>query len=494
MKFTNITELIRAILTGVAVGDALGFPVQFEPRSAREARPVVGMGKFRSADGCTGTWGEELTGLWSDDTSLTLCLAESLAEGFDLKDQAQRFIAWLDEGYMSARDVAFDEGIQTTRSRAKVRTIPRSAEYAKLENLANDSDEHSNGNGSLMRILPLLVHAGGKDPREQFDLVRKAGAITHPHIRSALCCFLYLRMAEGISGGSGPFEAYEQARSDTSELVKLLDRPAAEFQALSRLLGPGLDKLAEEEIDSGGYVVASLEASVWCLLNTDSFAEEVLKAVNLGEDADTTGAITGGLAALLYGFEAIPAEWIARLKKPELFAGVISQYQIKLTRGNIVNFAGDAIVNAANNSLLGGGGVDGAIHRAAGPELLAECRTLGGCPTGQARLTNAYRLPARHVIHTVGPVWEGGKHGEEELLASCYRESLQLAWRQGLRSLAFPNISTGVYGFPKDLAAQIAIRTVRDFLEQHPAMELSFYCFDAANHAIYKNLLGRQSR
>ncbi|HNV66986.1 MAG: O-acetyl-ADP-ribose deacetylase [Candidatus Cloacimonetes bacterium ADurb.Bin117] len=165
---------------------------------------------------------------------------------------------------------------------------------------------------------------------------------------------------------------------------------------------------------------------------------------------------------------------------------------IKLTQGNIVDFAGDAIVNAANKSLLGGGGVDGAIHRAAGPELLAECRTLGGCPTGQARLTRGYQLPARYVIHTVGPVWKGGNHGEKELLSSCYRESLQLADRQGLRSIAFPNISTGVYGFPKEPAARIAIQTVREFLEARPEMEVSFFCFDAENYAIYQSLLKEQ--
>lgn len=165
---------------------------------------------------------------------------------------------------------------------------------------------------------------------------------------------------------------------------------------------------------------------------------------------------------------------------------------IKLTQGNIVDFAGDAIVNAANKSLLGGGGVDGAIHRAAGPELLAECRTLGGCPTGQARLTRGYRLPARYVIHTVGPVWKSGNHGEKELLSSCYRESLQLADRQGLRSIAFPNISTGVYGFPKEPAARIAIQTVREFLEARPEMEVSFFCFDAENYAIYQSLLKEQ--
>jgi O-acetyl-ADP-ribose deacetylase (regulator of RNase III) len=164
--------------------------------------------------------------------------------------------------------------------------------------------------------------------------------------------------------------------------------------------------------------------------------------------------------------------------------------RIEAIQADITQLAVDAIVNAANSSLLGGGGVDGAIHRAAGPELLAECRTLGGCPTGQARITRGHRLPARHVIHAVGPVWQGGGRGEPELLASCYRESLRLAEGHGCRSVAFPAISCGVYGYPIAAAVEIAVHEVQAFPAQG-VERVVFACFGAAMLAEYQRRLGR---
>lgn len=165
--------------------------------------------------------------------------------------------------------------------------------------------------------------------------------------------------------------------------------------------------------------------------------------------------------------------------------------RIEAKLGDITDLAVNAIVNAANSSLLGGGGVDGAIHRAAGPQLVEECRTLGGCKVGEAKATQGYRLKASHVIHTVGPVWRGGDHQEEELLASCYRNALRLAVELRVRSIAFPAISTGVYGFPKRRAAEIAVEEARAQSQRKSTLEqIIFCCFDAETHRIYEELIG----
>ncbi len=160
---------------------------------------------------------------------------------------------------------------------------------------------------------------------------------------------------------------------------------------------------------------------------------------------------------------------------------------IRIIQADITTLSVDAIVNAANEFLLGGGGVDGAIHRAAGPELLAKCRTLGGCPTGEARVTPGYQLPARWVIHTVGPVWHGGKHNEPTLLANCYRHSFELALRHKVRTIAFPGISTGVYGYPKEEAARIAVSTMHEY--ENKFDEIVACCFSAGDKMLYEKVL-----
>jgi len=328
------SDLMRKIIFGVAVGDALGFPVQFLDRNSTNRFPIVDMGYIlnpkgekQAVSGCT-------RGEWSDDTSLTLCLAESLANGFDLKDQAERMIAWLQNGYLSARDHAFDIGRQTRIALLKLSQLFSESEDPVLSHLIDSPSESANGNGALMRILPLLPYTYGKPLSMQFDLVMMVSALTHPHMRSALCCMFYLRYAERLLWEQDKKEAYVDTQADLIDLMEFYTTEEHDKQELHRLCYNDISKLTSDTkfynepnyLHSKGYVVHSLEAALWCVLNNDNYADTVLAAVRLGNDTDSIAAIAGGLAALIYGYESIPEAWIEALQKPALFEQVLALY------------------------------------------------------------------------------------------------------------------------------------------------------------------------
>jgi len=289
------------MVLGLAVGDALGVPVEFTSRYALERDPVQGMRGYGTHDQPPGTW--------SDDASLTFCLAQALLGGeADLPDRlAANMVQWVHEGLWTPHGHVFDIGITTSGA------IRRLSAGVTPE-LAGDEAENSNGNGSLMRILPLLLLTAGKPVAERFDLVRSVSALTHRHIRSVMACFYYLELARFVWHGAGKEEAYQL----TNELVGPFWRASAiadtEQRLFDRLLAGKLAGLSQTAIQSSGYVLHTLEASVWCWLTTNTYEAAVLKAVNLGSDTDTTGAVTGGLAGLFYGAD-IPAAWVNGLAR-----------------------------------------------------------------------------------------------------------------------------------------------------------------------------------
>ena len=306
MKDTEIIpsnlNLCLDILLGVSVGDAVGVPVEFKSRKAIKNNPVIDMIGFGSHDMPAGTF--------SDDSSLTFCLAEALAAGFSLKACAENFIKWRYNNYWTATNVVFDVGLTTQRA------IERLAKGVQPD-LAGDFDVYNNGNGSLMRILPLLVYVKDKDAIERYRITRQVSSITHGHIRSAIACFYYLEFALGLISGVDKFEVYNRLQICVPQTLDALSINPVEKNIFNTLLIDRIDLIPEDNINSGGYVVETLEASIWCLLTTNNYKDAVLKAVNLGQDTDTTAAVTGGLASLLYGHQSIPENWLKQLARRE---------------------------------------------------------------------------------------------------------------------------------------------------------------------------------
>jgi ADP-ribosylglycohydrolase len=298
----NYLYAIKSVLYGVAVGDALGVPAEFESREKIRTEPITGMTGYGTYDLPPGTW--------SDDSSLTFCLAEALTQGFDLETIGRNFVRWHREAFWTAQGEVFDVGNATRIA------IDRLA-HGSPAGMAGLSNEASNGNGSLMRILPLLFYMNGKPLTERFELTRQVSSITHGHIRSVIACFYYLEFARQILEGKEKLTIYRDLQNVVSGHLSALLIDPAEVVVFDRLLKYDIYRLHESEIRSSGYVIDTLEAAVWCLLTTDSYSEAVLRAVNLGQDTDTTAAVTGGLAGLLYGYDGIPGEWIRQTARRE---------------------------------------------------------------------------------------------------------------------------------------------------------------------------------
>jgi ADP-ribosyl-[dinitrogen reductase] hydrolase len=294
---------VKAGIMGVCIGDALGVPVEFKKREDLKKNPVTKMLEYMS-------W-KQPKGTWSDDSSLTPCLAEELARGYDLEKIGQSFVKWVKYGHWTAHGRLFDIGGTTRHSIARL----IKGESARF---SGNIFEEDNGNGSLMRILPLAFYLENEDDIQKVYLtVKEVSSITHGHFRSVFSCFMYVAFAIQLIKGKNKKEAYSYMQKVCLEYSLNQGFNPKEIELFHRVLKNDISNYSEDEIQSSGYVLHSLEASLWCFLNSESYSEAVLKAVNLGEDTDTTGAITGGIAGIYYGFDNIPQEWIAELVRKD---------------------------------------------------------------------------------------------------------------------------------------------------------------------------------
>lgn len=293
---------LKSLLFGLTVGDALGVPVEFYSRDSLKQHPVKSMQGY-------GTHNQPL-GTWSDDSSLSFCLAEAINEKFSIELLAKKFVAWYHHAYWTAHDDVFDIGISTQMA---------------FENLvlginpinAGGKTENSNGNGSLMRISPLVYYIKDMPINQRFELTKQVSSITHGHIRSILACFYFLEFLRELLITSDKKSAYFNTQKIINEYLIAIELSQNELQNFDKLLKNDIGSYQENKIESSGYVVHTIEASMWCLMTTKNYKEAVLNAVNLGGDTDTTASVTGAMAGLLYGYESIPSEWINLLAKKE---------------------------------------------------------------------------------------------------------------------------------------------------------------------------------
>ena len=461
MGFVNSKDGI----IGLAIGDAMGLPVKFVERDKLLEHPVVEMQSG-------GTY-EKAKGTWSDSTSLSLATMDSIIHcfGISTEDMGNRFVNWMQNSEYTANDERFEIGRTTYKALSKF-------EKDRLPFESGLPSEDSNGNGALMRMIPIAYYcySASLQVKDIYDIVKRTCYITHCHEVSILGCYIYVLFAVKLLEGKSKFDAYKEVQKNGYSQFS-----RSSIDAYKRVLKQNINELGLDDIKSGGYIVESLEAVLWVILQTENFNQTVIGAINLGNDTDSIGACSAGLAGIIYGLESINPEWRIDLKKYTYIRAMCDEFDkalrssskkfdvdkpvlgnedriIKIIRGDITKLNVDAYVNSANNSLLGGDGVDGAIHLAAGPKLLEKCRELNGCDTSEAKITFGYNCKAKYIIHTVAPKWyDSHSMDKEDMLKKCYENSYALAMDFGCRRIAFPCIGMGVYGCPVEIGGKIAV-------------------------------------
>jgi len=477
---TNYLSKYKGCLVGLAVGDAIGMPVEF-----------MAMGTFEPVTGMLYGAGFDLPkGYWTDDTSMALCIADSLIEcgRYDSFDIMEKYWLWRSEGYRSSTGKCFDIGNQTSTAINQYIQKP-----VVVDNTERD---WSAGNGSIMRLAPIIIasHSSGLTLPEAMQLAKISARETHFSYEAEAGTALFGGLLYNAMNGTAKKEVlnFEDFLQD-EHFIKILEKLNAAYS------------MGIAELKPTGYIVDSLQCAFWAFINFDSFEEGVLATVNLGGDADTIGAVYGQLAGAFYGYDNIPKKWLSELhihedivKIAEKLASIkninlsdtitrfnedgekyTNKARVEIVNSDITKLKVDVIVNSANSQLFGGSGVCGAIFDSAGyEEMSVACQQIGYCEPGDAVLTPGFNLPSKWVVHTVGPIY--GKHNgaESDILQSCIWQSLYLAEENRARSIAFPLISTGIYGYPKEEAKRNIISAITTYIEnnRHSSLKTIFIC------------------
>jgi ADP-ribosyl-[dinitrogen reductase] hydrolase len=312
-------SIVRSCFLGLAIGDALGVPVEFRDRSFLTEFPVREMLGY-------GVWNQP-PGTWSDDSSLTFCLAESLSSGYDINDIGKKFVAWYEKGYWGAHHKLFDIGgtTRTALERLRVGVDPLAS---------GERGENSNGNGSLMRIAPAAIYFRNLSNDELLERIGEVSSLTHAHFRSIMACLIYSIFIRELLSGYSKFESLTRTIVSVKQLHEKHQFDNDEMRTFTWVLDKPIQLASEQAIQGSGYVIHTLEASLWCFLTTETFSEAVLKAVNLGQDTDTTGCVTGALAGLYYGESSIPPEWRSTLAREKDIVQLAENFSASCNSGN----------------------------------------------------------------------------------------------------------------------------------------------------------------
>ena len=301
----------KGLLFGIAIGDALGVPVEFMSRKHLQANPVMSMRAFGTHHQPAGTW--------SDDSAMSFLLVEQLIEGYDIEGLGKKFCRWYQYNEWTPHGDIFDMGVSTRNAMDKL-----CKGVSALE--SGEYDDYSNGNGTLMRILPLAIYLQNKPIDQRFCITKEVSGITHSHIRSVIGCFFAVEFIIQILKEKDKCVAYYEAQNIVRDYLHLINVKSSEIELYNRILFDDISCIPQEDIYSSGYILHTLEASLWAFLTTDNFTDAVLKAVNLGDDSDTVGSVTGGMAGLFYGFEQIPKKWVEVLVKQEKIEELVERF------------------------------------------------------------------------------------------------------------------------------------------------------------------------